>query len=363
MKIQSILLAVATIFSSALTLHAEPAASIGPLLTYSNRPLGSPGQPLLLRTFMPDPGLSDEVLSHHHRGSNSSKYSPKKGKDRAGEYVPIDGLPAAIGVNYGSALSYCWDTVECRLLYAWDGGFLDMTSYWGDPERGNRQSYGYVPHLVGTLFYRASGKHPLQLNGKSISDSQKPLKFLGYKKIGKRFIFMLEADGSKIFCEVKAGTTSQSLAVHYSLEGKGSLGYQDDLPRRVIKKVSDSELIITIQGSKIAEYKGAPNKDLLEGGVNAASGELVFAAMACATCHSLDGSKSHGPSLLDIHGKKRKINGSDIPVMVDDAYILESISNPNAKVANGYPENYMPPYKLKKDEYQSLILYIKTLKK
>ncbi len=359
MKIQSILLAVTAVFSSALAVHAEPAA----LLTYSNRPLGSPEQPLLLRTFMPDPGLSDEVLSHHHRGANSSKYNAGQGKDVSGEYVPIDGLPAAIGVNYGSALSYCWDTVECRLLYAWEDGFLDMTSYWGDPKRGNRQSYGYVPHLVGTVFYQASGKHPLQLNGKSISDSPKPLKFLGYKKIAKRFIFMLEVDGSTVRCEVKTGKTSQSLAIHYSLEGKGSLGYQDKLPGHTTKKVSGSELIVTIQGSKIAEYKGAPNKNLLKGGVNATSGERVFAAMACATCHSRDGSKSHGPSLLGIHGKKRKVKGSDKPVLVDDAYILESISNPNAKVADGYPENYMPPYKLEEGEYQSLLLYLKSLKK
>ncbi|MEZ7958029.1 MAG: c-type cytochrome [Rubritalea sp.] len=362
MKIQSIILSIA-LFSSALAVHAEPATSIGSLLTYSNRPLGSPEQPLLLRTFMPDPGLNDEVLTNHHRGAKSSKYSPKQGKDRPGDYQPIDGLPAAIGVNYGSALSYCWDTVECRLLYAWEGGFLDMTSYWGDPKRGNRQSYGYVPHLVGTMFYQASSKHPLKLNGKSISDSQNPLKFLGYKKIGPRFIFMLETDGSKVLCEVKVGSTSQSLSVHYSLEGKGTLGYQDNLPGHVIKKVSGNKLSVTIQGSKIAEYKGAPNKNLLKGGVNASSGERVFAAMACATCHSLDGSKGHGPSLLGIHGKKRKINDSDKPVLVDDAYILESIINPNAKVADGYPENYMPPYQLKKDEYQSLLIYIKTLKK
>jgi mono/diheme cytochrome c family protein len=363
MKISTIIFTA--VFCSAITVHAEPdSVSVsGSLLTYSNRPLGSPEKPLLLRTFMPEPGLSDEVLSHHDHGANSPKYNPKKGQDVSGEYKPIDGLPAAIGVNYGSSLSYCWDTVECRLLYAWDGGFLDMTSYWGDNSRGSRQSYGYVPHLVGTMFYQASGKHPLQLNGKSISDSSRGLKYLGYKKIGTRFVFMLASGGSEISCEVKAGKASQSLVIHYRLEGKGSLSYQESLPGHIINKISESELAVTIQGKKIAEYKGAPNKDLLEGGVNAASGERVFAAMACATCHSLDGSKSHGPSLLGLHGKQRKINGADKPVLADDAYILESIRNPNAKVADGYPENYMPPYKLKDDEYKALLVYIKSLKK
>lgn len=358
-----LLFSLITLLTTVYQGYAGQPADTSSLLTYSNRPLGSPEKPLLLRTFMPEPGLDDEVLSHHFRGANSPKYNPKIGKDVKGEYKPIDGLPAAIGVNYGSALSYCWDTVECRLLYAWEGGFLDMTPYWGNPERGSRQSYGYVPKLVGTTFYQAKGKHPLQLNGKSISDSPEPPKYIGYKKVGSRYMFMLESAGSNISCEVKAGEASQSLVIHYQLDGKGALSYQDGLPGHTIKKISDSELVVNIQGSKIAEYQGAANKDLLKGGINAESGKRVFAAMACITCHSLDGSKSHGPSLLGLHGKKRKIKGSDKPVLADDAYILESIRNPNAKVAESFPENYMPPYKLKDDEYKALLIYIKSLKK
>jgi len=349
--------------ASLLPVVAEPTKLNGPKLTFSNRPLGSPSQPLVMRTFMPEPDLGSEVLGRHHRGANSPKYSPAKGKDIPGEYKPIKGLPAAIGVNYGSELSYCWDSVECRLLYAWNGGFLDMTSYWGDPKRGNRQSYGYVPQLVGTMFYKASGEHPLMIGGKSISELKTPPAFRGYRKNGKQITFIFDADGAEVLCEVSKGSAEHSVVIRYHLTKKGSLSYRKDLPGHQLKQVSDKELIVTIQGTKIADYKGSVEKNLLKGGINAQSGARVFAAMACATCHSLDGSKSHGPSLLGLHGKPRKIKGEAKPITADDAYILESIRNPNAKVVDGFPENYMPPYQLKKDEYQALLLYIKSLKK
>ena len=44
---------------------------------------------------------------------------------------PIDGIPAAIAVNHAKELSYVWDTTECRLLYAWKDGFLDMSTLLG----------------------------------------------------------------------------------------------------------------------------------------------------------------------------------------------------------------------------------------
>jgi cytochrome c2 len=354
---------LAVLLASVLFACADTSALPSTVLTYSNRPLGSPDQPLVLRTFMPDPDLGDEVFVRHFRGANSPKYNASKGKDVPGEYKPIKGLPSAIGVNYGSALSYCWDTVECRLLYAWNNGFLDMQNYWGDTKRGSRQSYGYVPSLVGTLFYKASGKHPVQVGGKSISDFAEPPKFGGFRKLGKRIVFMYTVGSAEILCEVVPKKEEHTFTVSYKLTGKGKLGYQNGLPGHTVKKISDSELLVTIQGAKIAEFEGAPNKNLLKGGVNAESGKRVFAAMACVTCHSIDGSKSHGPSLLGVHGSERKIKGAAKAVKADDNYILESIRNPNAKVVEGYPESYMPPYQLKNDEYQALLLYIKTLKK
>ena len=64
--------------------------------------------------------------------------------DRPGIVDPTIGIPAALGVNFGDQLSYCWDTTECRLLYAWNGGFLDMANNLADVEV-HGHSCGWLP--------------------------------------------------------------------------------------------------------------------------------------------------------------------------------------------------------------------------
>ena len=41
----------------------------------------------------------------------------------------------------------------------------------------------------------------------------------------------------------------------------------------------------------------------------------------------------------------------------------ESIINPNAKIAPGYQANFMPKFPMSKEEINSLVLYIKSIKK
>jgi cytochrome c2 len=335
----------------------------GPILTYNNRPLGSVQKPLLMRTFMPSISLGDEVLVRHRRSYNSPKYNPKQGKDVAGEYKPIEGLTAAIGVNYGAALSYCWDTVECRLVYAWKGGFLDMKNYWGDPKRGNRQSYGYVAELVGTLFMKAEGTHPVTINGQSISKNKKAPVFKGYVRKGSGYEFSYSVSGGVMHTSVERSDENYSVILHYQFDGEGKIDFTKNAASAAIQRTSDQQITVVLAGKKLAEYQGVIDKNLLKGGINAATGEKVFQAMACMTCHSVDGSKSHGPSLLGIDGSQRKIKGHKASVLADDAYILESIKTPNTKVVEGFPENYMPPYNLKEAELKALLLYLKSLKK
>src|SRR5690606_26641343 len=110
----------------------------------------------------------------------------------------------------------------------------------------------------------------------------------------------------------------------------------------------------TFQGYKVDIDLSKPNIE---------AGEILFNNYGCVGCHSIDGSKGHGPTLLGLAGDKRPIEGSDKPVLADHAYLLESIRNPNAKVAKDYPPNYMPPYALADAEYESLILFIQSVGK
>ena len=330
------------------------------LLTHDNTPMGSLEQPLLLRTFMPKADLKDDVLTNHHLGRNSPKYNPNSGKDVQGEYKPIKGLPAAIGVNYGTQLSYCWDTVECRLLYAWSGGFLNMMNYWGDPKRGNRQSFGYVPELVGNLFYLAEGQHPIGVNGASL----KSPKYIGFSKTNGEYIFKFKTDkDEEIHTTVLPSEKPNSFHKRIKLIGAGVLNYTpENKETTMVKQVSDQEIIVTISQATLKPYELVTEKALTAEDVNAASGEIIFNKMGCIACHSNDGSKGHGPTLLGVLGSQRPITGLKEKLVADDAYLRDSIINPNKHVLEGYPPNYMPVFKLPKHELDALILYIKTFK-
>jgi cytochrome c oxidase subunit 2 len=92
-----------------------------------------------------------------------------------------------------------------------------------------------------------------------------------------------------------------------------------------------------------------------------AAGEALFQQKACVTCHQAQGG-ALGPSLVGVYGKKVKLqDGSE--VVVDDAYIRESILNPTAKLVAGF-QPVMPTFQGQLDEEQimQLIQYIKSLK-
>jgi cytochrome c oxidase subunit 2 len=82
----------------------------------------------------------------------------------------------------------------------------------------------------------------------------------------------------------------------------------------------------------------------------------------CATCHSIDGSKMVGPSFKGLWGRKEKISdGSE--VVVDEAYIKESIWKPAAKIVAGYGPVMPAMYegKLTEENVNDIIEYLKTL--
>jgi mono/diheme cytochrome c family protein len=142
-------------------------------------PKGSLVHPLLMRSFMPTEDIGDEVFPHYQHGLPASKYDPGTGKDVKGTIKPSIGIPTALSVNFGDQLSYCFDTTECRLLYCWSGGFMDMTRYWGPGAGGDRTGFNYVPVVMGTVGFVTKGKEPLSIPG---NEGAAPA-FRGYRKI------------------------------------------------------------------------------------------------------------------------------------------------------------------------------------
>ena len=79
-------------------------------------------------------------------------------------------------------------------------------------------------------------------------------------------------------------------------------------------------------------------------------------------CPSVDGSAGIGPTLAGLYGTTRPLaDGST--VVADEDYLLESIVNPMAKIAEGY-QPVMPAMfssTLSPKQLDGLVAYIKTL--
>lgn len=336
------------LFFAALPLAAEP------YLTFNNRPLGSVETPLVIQSYLPDPGIDEAVFAHHAKGAVAPAYSPKEGRDTKGKEQPGPGLPAGIAVSMGPQLAYVFDPVECRPMYAWQGGFLDFTPYWGDEKRGSRVSKDYVPRLVGTLFYKAEGTHPLSIDGKPVTSPE----YVGYslEKGVPRFEF--KAGGHLVKAIIRPAKDSFSYEAEWTCDPPAKLSWKEG----AFQAEGEGKMICAFTGTNLGEFHGFEIKvDLSKANVDA--GATLFNAYGCSGCHSIDGSKGYGPSLAGLADTMKELEGSSEKVLADADYLFESIKNPNAKVAKGYPPNYMPPYQLKDVEIHSLVLFIQSISK
>ena len=330
-------------------------------LTYDTKPMGSVEHPLILRTYCPDPKLDRNlVLGNHSRGTSVAKYSTRNGRENDGVRPPIPGVPAAIAVSLGKKLSYVWDTTECRLLYAWTDGFLDMKNYWGDKAGGRRKGFGYVPELYGFLFYKAQGKHPIHVNGKSIADLGAP-KYLGYDlDKTKQPVFSFSAGKHRIEFTPRSGPGNQTLQLAVSTDGKEKISFKS--PKTQVKEVSSEpgKLVVVIRPNAGDRYSSDKKVAVLKE-ATFAKGEELYNSMGCVACHTTDGGLNHGPTFKGLAGSHREFLTASAQ-KADDAYLIESIQNPGAKTVKGYLMGMMPPYQLQPLEYDSLVLFMKKFK-
>lgn len=90
--------------------------------------------------------------------------------------------------------------------------------------------------------------------------------------------------------------------------------------------------------------------------------ELFETKLGCASCHAQDGSGGRGPALVGLFGKPVRLAGGQTVPAADDAYIRESIENPQAKIVEGF-QPIMPTFKGQVTEEQlvSLVAYIKSI--
>lgn len=102
----------------------------------------------------------------------------------------------------------------------------------------------------------------------------------------------------------------------------------------------------------------------LSGGTSespSAQGEKLFQSLGCASCHRAD-VQGRGPQLTGLFGKPQKLDTGQ-EVVADEAYIRESILDPQAKRVLGFGSVQMPSFRGQVTEEQilQLIAYIRAL--
>jgi len=104
----------------------------------------------------------------------------------------------------------------------------------------------------------------------------------------------------------------------------------------------------------------------LSGGITgeslASAGEKLFQQLGCNTCHR-DMTTGRGPVLRGIFGKPVNVLSGE-KIVADEAYLRESILNPNAKIVVGFPSpTIMPTYQgqISEEGLLQIAAYIKSL--
>jgi cytochrome c oxidase subunit 2 len=95
--------------------------------------------------------------------------------------------------------------------------------------------------------------------------------------------------------------------------------------------------------------------------------EATANELGCIGCHTTDGSKSVGPTFKGMFGSTttvETVGGEEKELTIDEAYIKESIIDPDANVAEGFNKGIMPNLKdtISDAEIEAITSYIRGIK-
>ena len=123
-------------------------------------------------------------------------------------------------------------------------------------------------------------------------------------------------------------------------------------PIHVVSEADFQAWVQKEQAAAAAAASGAPDPT---------RGQQLYENLGCKACHSLDGSAGVGPSWKGLFGSEVELNDGT-KVTADEAYIIESIKNPSAKIVNGYQAGTMPQFSLTDAQINDIVAFIKTVK-
>jgi cytochrome c oxidase subunit 2 len=128
-------------------------------------------------------------------------------------------------------------------------------------------------------------------------------------------------------------------------------------------ELTQDSLATVVMSMQLAEFEAwmAAVGDIFVGRTLPEVGEFLYNRQGCKACHSLDGSKLVGPSLKNVYGFEFQTTTGQT-IVADDAFIKESILEPNATVIDGY-QPVMTPYAgiLGDREIEAIIEFLKSI--
>jgi cytochrome c oxidase subunit 2 len=123
----------------------------------------------------------------------------------------------------------------------------------------------------------------------------------------------------------------------------------------------EKPVIVTSQ----EEYNAWIAEELEKAKVAAATpeglGQLLVQQNGCAGCHTIDGSPNSGPTWFGLFGSEVELADGSV-VIADEAFITESIRDPQAKIVAGFETQQMVQYTFTNEQIAAIVAYIKTLK-
>jgi cytochrome c oxidase subunit 2 len=93
----------------------------------------------------------------------------------------------------------------------------------------------------------------------------------------------------------------------------------------------------------------------------AVAGQQLFQSLGCVSCHGANGEGGRGPTLAGLFGRQTLLSTGQT-IKADEAYIRESIVNPQAKLVAGFGP-IMPTFQgqVSEDQLVQLVAFIKSL--
>ncbi|MCI0451748.1 MAG: cytochrome c oxidase subunit II [Candidatus Latescibacteria bacterium] len=119
---------------------------------------------------------------------------------------------------------------------------------------------------------------------------------------------------------------------------------------------------LRVEGEKVVQIQQAAESG--EGENLHILGEALSKSKGCNACHSIDGTRLIGPTYKGLYGKTETVvtGGQEREIVVDDAYIRNSMLKPTDDIVKGY-QPLMPSQEglVNESEIKALTAYIKSL--